>query len=81
MVTPSELYFLKMKFKVLGIVELGVSCPDEGTMDSKGYKLKVALCPGMFSNGLKLPFCHPVCYVLDFLSLAIAHSTQMHEGS
>lgn len=57
---------------MVGIVELEVPLPDKSIVDSKGYALKVALYPNMFSNGLRLNFYHPICDVLDFLSLALA---------
>lgn len=68
--TPGKLESLMLNFKVLGIIEFEVPSSNEGIIDSEGYASKVALYHSMFSSSLRLPFCHPVCDVLDFLCLA-----------
>lgn len=77
-VTPSELESLNTTYKVLGIVKLEVSFLDEGTVDSKGCVLKVAVHPSMFSGGLRLPFYHSVRDVLHYLCLV---PTQLHPNA
>lgn len=50
----------------------------EGAVDSKGYASKVALYPGMLTNGLQLPFRWPIRDVLEYFCLA---SAQLHPKS
>lgn len=45
---------------------------------SDGLAAKVALFPLMFANELRLPFCHPIRNVLDYLCLAPA---QLHPNT
>lgn len=59
-----------MKYKVLGVINLVVPSLDEGFVDSEGFTSKVALYPTMFSSGLRLPFCCPICGLLDFKGMA-----------
>lgn len=61
-----------MKFKVPSIVELEVPSPYKDAVVFKRYVSKVALYTNIFSSGLRMPFCHPVRNLLDFLSLAPA---------
>lgn len=69
MVTPGELESLRTKYKVPCIVNLVVSLPNEGAVDSGGLASKVTLYPAMFSNGLRLTFFRPVHDVLDFVGM------------
>lgn len=58
-------------FAILDSVEVPTSSSE--AVDIEGNTAKVALYSSMVSHGMRLPFCHLICDILDFLSMAPTH--------
>lgn len=67
--TRRELDSMRYCYGISDSVVLGLPEQHRGAIDMRGLAVSVALYLAMFSMGLCLPFCRPVCDVLDFLGL------------
>lgn len=69
---------LRQEYNVPRITNLKVLRLDEGATNLEGFTYKVAFYPAILSDGLQLPFCHPIHDVLDTVGVALA---QLHPNT
>lgn len=63
---------LQCMYGILDSVVLEVLASGSWAVNSGGYTERVALCSGMFVQGVRLPFYSPSRDVLDFLGMTPA---------
>lgn len=67
MTSRADLGQVRSRHRILDSVSLELPESLRGVVDSENFAAQVELYSLMFFMGLRLPLCHPVCDVLEFL--------------
>lgn len=65
--SSADLYSLWALFAIPNSGILEVLKPNFNAVGTEDFAEKVTLFLSMFKNGLRVPFCRPICEVLDYL--------------